>query len=150
MNKSFSVLVVFFPLILSAQPNSGPVGQLDQAQKKIKALSTPGSDCGVCNVTMTKDSSTDKLVCEDLFAASCLGSDGQSKYKDQEKALTAQINQSIKDARNKAAVELGFKDFNSAVKAKLKDAGIAINENPERFDNWLDSPWNMEGLVALN
>jgi hypothetical protein len=70
-------------------------------------------------------------ACENLFSASCLGSDGKNKFPNkfqENKDLSVKI---ISDARDKTARELGFKNFDEALKTELKNKGFEVKEPPD-------------------
>lgn len=89
--------------------------------------------CLVCRFPMSQESSKagETNACEDLFGASCMGADGKPKYSGASKAIPEELSKPIKEARDKAAQAMGFKDFDDAIKAKLKAAGIDLKENPD-------------------
>lgn len=77
----------------------------------------------------------DEKVCEDLFAAACLGADGKNKFADNNKKMHEKALDSIQRARDKTAKELGFKNFDEALKQHLKTAGFEIKE-PVDAEAW--------------
>ena len=77
----------------------------------------------------------DEKVCEDLFAATCLGADGKNKFTDKIKQMNEKAFKSIQRARDKTAQELGFKNFDEALKQHLKSAGFEIKE-PVDAEAW--------------
>lgn len=77
----------------------------------------------------------DEKVCEDLFAAACLGADGKNKFADKNKKMHEKALDSIQRARDKTAKELGFKNFDEALKQHLKTAGFEIKE-PVDAEAW--------------
>lgn len=100
-------------------------------------ISLPGyaqqPSCLVCNFKMSPESSKagETDPCDDLFGASCIGADGKPKYAGVSKELPKELSKPIKEARDKTAKEMGFKDFDDAIKAKFKNAGIDLKENPD-------------------
>lgn len=89
--------------------------------------------CLVCSFPMSVESSKagETEPCDDLFGASCMGADGKPKYTGISKEMPKELSKPIKEARDKTAKEMGFKDFDDAIKAKLKNAGIDLKENPD-------------------
>jgi hypothetical protein len=89
--------------------------------------------CLACRFPMSNESSkagqTD--ACDDLFGSACLGSGGKLKYQDASKKLPEELSKPIREARNKTAQAMGFKDIDDAVKTKLKEAGIVLKDPPD-------------------
>lgn len=67
-------------------------------------------------------------ICEDLFGAACLDSQGKNKFSSLQIDERKKALQIINTARDKAAKELGYKDFDSALKDKLAKAGIELRQ----------------------
>lgn len=89
--------------------------------------------CLVCNFKMSPESSKSGEAdpCDDLFGASCMGADGKPKYAGISKEMPKELSKPIKEARDKTAKEMGFKDFDDAIKNKLKNAGIDLKDSPD-------------------
>lgn len=96
-----------------------------------------GKSCLACRFNMSTESAKAGQAnpCDDLFGASCVGTDGKSKYSGASKNLTAELSKPIREARNKTVQAMGYKDIDDAVKAKLKEAGIIVKEPPDQ-DTW--------------
>jgi len=136
--KNLFAFLLLPSLALAQAPSAKDVVDLfNETQQKMKALSGPDPSCFTCQFTMSPESSKtgQSKVCDDLFGASCLGTDGKSKYEGRAKSLPQELNKSIIEARNKTAVLMGFKDFDDALKSKLKEAGLEIKE-PLDADAW--------------
>jgi ElaB/YqjD/DUF883 family membrane-anchored ribosome-binding protein len=73
----------------------------------------------------------DQKVCDDLFSATCLGSNGRSKFAEKNEKIRENAAKVVRDARDRTAKELGFKDFDDALKSRLKDAGFDIKNPPD-------------------
>lgn len=102
---------------------------LHKAQKEMKTLSGPAPSCAVDPL------SSPDAICEDLFTASCTGTDGKPKFEGRDKSLQQELTDSINKARDDTAKSMGFKDFDDAAKRKLKDAGLEVSE-PVDPDAW--------------
>lgn len=96
-----------------------------------------GKSCLACGFNMSPESAKSGQAnpCDDLFGASCVGTDGKSKYSGASKNLTAELSKPIREARNKTVQAMGYKDIDDAVKSKLKEAGIIVKEPPDQ-DTW--------------
>lgn len=113
--------------------------------------------CLVCRFPMSSESAktgqTDS--CDDLFGAACIGSDGKPKYEGASKKLPEDLSKPVRDARNKTAQAMGFKDIDDAVKSKLKDAGIILKDppDPEAWKNLIgegsSSPYSSDAAKKL-
>jgi len=97
------------------------------------SASAENKSCLVCKFPMAQESekSGETSPCDDLFGASCLGSDGKPKYAGTSKNIPAELGKPIKEARDKTAKEMGFKGIDDAIKQKLKESGIDLKDNPD-------------------
>ncbi len=111
----------------------------DEAQEKMKA--PPGADasCFTCQFTMSAESAKEgqDKICDDLFGASCMGTDGKPKYQGRSKSLPQELAQPIREARDKTAKKMGFKDFDDALRSRLKKAGLDLKDpvDPKAWKN---------------
>jgi hypothetical protein len=81
------------------------------------------STCNLCKDTADNGASED-LFCKDLFQSACLKEDGSSQFEGSYKQANNLLTQKFKDARNKAALAMGFKDFKDATISVLRKNGI--------------------------
>lgn len=73
----------------------------------------------------------DQKVCDDLFSATCLGPNGRNKFAERNEKTKEGAVKVVRDARDKTAKELGFKDFDEALKSRLKEAGFELKNPPD-------------------
>lgn len=96
------------------------------------ALARNSSDtsCLACHFQVPKEFSKlgDANICEDLFQAACFDENGKSKYADRGEDPAKELREHIKEAQNKTAKSLGFKDIDEAIRARLKDEGLELAE----------------------
>ena len=64
-----------------------------------------------------------------------MNSDRQLKYADRLDEFENEMKEIIKDARNKTAKALGYKDMDEAIKAKLKEEGLELAEESNKDSN---------------
>ncbi len=95
------------------------------------------NNCLVCKFPMSNESekSGQTDACEDLFSAACMGADGKPKFQEASKKLYEDLVKPIREARNKTAIEMGYKDIDDAVKSKLKEAGLILKDPPDN-ESW--------------
>ncbi len=107
-------------------------------------------DCLVCTFPLTPESLKPGQAdaCEDLYAAACVSANGKYKYQDIIKKEQAKIKKPVVDARNKAAQQMGYKDFNDALKSKLKAAGLTIKSSPDK-EAW-ERLVNPDNFLSIN
>ncbi len=88
-------------------------------------------NCLLCDFKMPSESSKPGGAdpCFDLFEASCMGADGKSKFQGDPEKLSNDMLNTVKEARDKTAKEMGFKNIDDAIKNKLKSAGIDLRDN---------------------
>jgi hypothetical protein len=93
-------------------------------------------------------------LCEDLFGAACLNTDGSRIYDQSSLNIDAVLKQKISDARNKTAKALGYENYSEALRAKFKDAGFELRSDvtPEELAkfNFLSEPGNNSLSLASN
>lgn len=148
--KNLIALLFLSSLAFAQTPTAqNAIDLISEAQQKVNALSSPDPSCFICQFTMSPESSTvgQSKICEDLYEASCLGSDGKSKYGGRLETLKNELNKYIIKARDKTAVLMGFKDFDDALKSKLKEAGLEVNE-PLEAEAWKNLK-RKDGVVHL-
>lgn len=121
MNPRFTI--VGLTMVLSAFPVSG-FGQ-------------KGLGCLVCSFKTAAEAT--KLgqdpLCDDLFGAACLGADGRSKYENRSKKINQELMNVVDEARDQTAKAMGFKNFDEAAKAKLKEAGLDLKDKVDQ-ESW--------------
>lgn len=84
---------------------------------------------GVVSSRVVQVQAENRKACEDLFSASCIGIDGKNGFASKLAQKKADAVKIVGDARDKAAAELGFSNFDEALKKHLKNSGFEIN-NP--------------------
>lgn len=67
-------------------------------------------------------------LCDDLFEAACRQPGGKPEFERGSKYESGEIVEPIWKARDKTAQLMGFKDFDDALKAKLKETGLELRE----------------------
>ncbi len=92
-----------------------------------------GTTRGSHQFPMTSESAREGRddICTDLFGAACMDVNGKLKHQSREKEDSEAIIQHVRRARDAAAKTMGFKDFDDALRAKMKDSGIALLDRPE-------------------
>lgn len=91
----------------------------------IKDAGTVDWKCYQCKDT--HDSPLEEnLFCNDVYANSCLNPDGTSKFQNEYQKNLGLLQRTLKESRDIAAKEMGFEDFNDALRSKIIDAGIPL------------------------
>lgn len=93
--------------------------------------------CLLCQFPAPKINADKKLMCEDLFKAACERppqKTAANKDDDEEKS-------SLEKYRDKAAQQMGYKDFEDGLKKRLKEAGLEVNSdlNSEEWGGFVES-----------
>jgi hypothetical protein len=133
------ITLLFLPyLTFGAEPsNKKAIDLFIETQQNLHILEGPDLSCITCQFPFSSESSQEVQgkVCDDLFAASCLAPDGKSKYQGRMKDLPQEMHKTIELARDKTAVMMGFKNFDHALKTKLKESGLELKE-PVDAEAW--------------
>jgi hypothetical protein len=86
--------------------------------------------CLTCNFPLAPEASKpgSAKACDDLFGAACMNTSGNLKQEGSSKQLSQEMAKMVHEARNKTAQDMGFKNIDEALKAKLKEAGLLVKE----------------------
>lgn len=97
------------------------------------AQSASDSSCLVCKFPLVPEVAKPGMgdICEDLFGAACLDSNGEPKFAKLSGEQTEELKRIIKEARDKTAKLMGFKSLDEAFKARFKEEGIELAESKD-------------------
>jgi hypothetical protein len=88
-------------------------------------------------------------ACEDLFAVSCLGANGKSKFADQLQKNQDEALKIVREAREKAAKDMGYKDVDDAFRKRMAEKGFQLIE-PVDAEAWKSLKLELNSAGALN
>lgn len=77
----------------------------------------------------------EQKVCNDLYSAACVGADGKNKFREKNNEIRKSALNTIQAARDKTAKNLGYENFDAGLKARLKEAGLALKD-PVDIVSW--------------
>ncbi len=134
--KQFSAL--YFSLSLSASAQYLEILKGDKeflnSLKEINGITNKGVSSPICADCNQSIENKDDLMCKDLFAATCLGTNDQNNYKEATVKMELELKNIVIEARNMAANSYGYKDIYTHIKKELTDQGILPRANTSDKD----------------